>query len=310
MQNSGTVSLGVARYARHLKPGAPNRETTIANYAASREAFGAFMDHVKRRIDMVRQPLIVRQERVRLASRLYKLMRKSYGSEYLPDAVEVIAHAVAQGMTTEHAMGVLRVSAEVLSRPLDDAVVAGMQIRVEECLSAGKEIVLKTQDDVNPNPVELEPEPEPDRTEELAAELRATALKLLKKKVGDEAEKVLPDVLARAGGAGPRRKRGGGPALYDRVTAATALERVTRRRAEEMLREALGMHQSVVKECVALRLCKRLGYDEIARELELTREDVEHILSKLRPWVRRFTTFFDTDWYWVESAKPDLGRAK
>jgi len=232
MQNSGTVSLGVARYARHLKPGAPNREATIAKYAASREAFGAFMGHVKRRIDMVKQPLIVRQEKVRLASRLYKLMRKSYGPEYIPTAVDLIAHAVAQGLSLEHALGVLRISAEVLSRPLDDAVVAGMQIRVEECLSAGKEIVLKTQDDVNPDPVEPEPEPEPDRTEELAAELRATALKLLKKKVGDEAEKVLPDVLARAGGAGPRRKRGSGPALYDRVTAATALERVTRRRAD------------------------------------------------------------------------------
>ena len=94
---------------------------------------------------------------------------------------------------------------------------------------------------------------------------------------------------------------------FAHVMAATPLERIRKAGAEKALREALGVHQPLVKECVALRLCKHLGFDELAERLDLTRRDVEEILEKMRPWVKRYTAFFDSDWYWQEAASPETG---
>ncbi len=87
----------------------------------------------------------------------------------------------------------------------------------------------------------------------------------------------------------------------------TVLERFTRKRATEQLREALANQMPVVKECVVLRLCEHWPYDKLARKLELTREQVGEILEKVRPWVYRFTTYFEDDWYWVEGVSPGFG---
>jgi hypothetical protein len=90
----------------------------------------------------------------------------------------------------------------------------------------------------------------------------------------------------------------------------TPLERFTKRGATEALRAALSGHQDIVKFVVAGRLCTRKTFDDLAQEYGLTKDEVLDILTRMRAWVRRFTTYFDKDWYWVESVGkyfiPDL----
>jgi hypothetical protein len=93
---------------------------------------------------------------------------------------------------------------------------------------------------------------------------------------------------------------------FAEVTKETPLERFRRRRAVEQLREALAPHQPVVKQCVAERLCLHRPTAELARELHLTEQQVEEILARVRPWVHRYTTYFDPDWYWQEGGAPVL----
>lgn len=84
----------------------------------------------------------------------------------------------------------------------------------------------------------------------------------------------------------------------------TALERFTRHRAIAMLREALAVHQPVVKQCVVERLSHHKSYDELAKQFFLTREEVTDIMTRMRKWVRRYTTYFENDWYWVDDGQP------
>jgi len=105
------------------------------------------------------------------------------------------------------------------------------------------------------------------------------------------------------------RKRGplGRSALsLTEVTRDTPLERYRRRRAVGCLRLALAQHQPVVKRCVAERLCHHRPVPELARELFLSEDQVRDILERMRPWVHRFTTFFDSDWYWVDGGAPSV----
>jgi len=87
------------------------------------------------------------------------------------------------------------------------------------------------------------------------------------------------------------------------VLDATPVDRFTRQRAVRMLREALALHQPVVKKCVAERLCNHKSFQQLAEELNLSVDEVKDILSKLRGWVHKFTTYFENDWYWVETGK-------
>lgn len=89
----------------------------------------------------------------------------------------------------------------------------------------------------------------------------------------------------------------------------TPLEEFRRQRGLKALGEALAMHQPVVKRCVVRRLLDRLSYEELAAELGLTRDQVKEILTGLKPWVFRFTTYFDDDWHWFEGCAPGLGPA-
>jgi hypothetical protein len=87
------------------------------------------------------------------------------------------------------------------------------------------------------------------------------------------------------------------------VSDATPVDRFTRQRAVRMLREALALHQPVVKKCVAERLCNHKSFQQLAEELNLSVDEVKDILAKLRGWVHKFTTYFENDWYWVETGK-------
>jgi hypothetical protein len=51
---------------------------------------------------------------------------------------------------------------------------------------------------------------------------------------------------------------------------------------------------------VARRLLDHAGYDELAAELEVSREQVAGILATRRPLVAKFTNLFAEDWYWLE----------
>ncbi len=78
----------------------------------------------------------------------------------------------------------------------------------------------------------------------------------------------------------------------------------TRKQATDALRECLAVHEPIVRRAVALRLTRLLSPEEIAAQLELELEDVHDILTQMRPWVHRFTGFFDQDRYWQDDARP------
>jgi hypothetical protein len=90
----------------------------------------------------------------------------------------------------------------------------------------------------------------------------------------------------------------------------TPLERFTKLGATTALRTALSGHQEIVKLVVAGRLCAKKTFDDLAQEYGLTKDDVLDILTRMRAWVSRFTTYFDSEWYWKEEVGkyfiPDL----
>jgi len=88
-----------------------------------------------------------------------------------------------------------------------------------------------------------------------------------------------------------------------RVAEPTPLEEFGARLAVEHLRMALARQDPVVKRCVALRLLRHLSCEKLAGELELTLDEVKLILERMRPWVKRFTTYFERDWYWQDGAR-------
>ena len=71
-------------------------------------------------------------------------------------------------------------------------------------------------------------------------------------------------------------------------------------RAKAALAYALSLHQPVVRECVVRRLLDKWSYEQLATELDLTRQQVRDILARLRRWVARFTDYFEDDSYWAD----------
>jgi hypothetical protein len=94
--------------------------------------------------------------------------------------------------------------------------------------------------------------------------------------------------------AAPRPK----PTLASDASQQSLGMKFSLRFATESLRKALSPHQDVVRFVVAGRLCARKTFDELAAEYGLSRAEVEDIMSKMRAWVRKYTTYFDDDWYW------------
>ena len=90
------------------------------------------------------------------------------------------------------------------------------------------------------------------------------------------------------------------------LKSESALERVRLRNAVSGLRQALALEQPPVRHCVARRLLDHAGYDELAAELGISREQVAGILSSRRPLVTQFTCLFNDDWYWLEDGGFDL----
>jgi hypothetical protein len=121
----------------------------------------------------------------------------------------------------------------------------------------------------------------------------------------DIAEAVVQGAKPAAAPARHKPLRRGKPAPSELSVAgvtgqSTPLERFTKLGATGALRAALSGHQEVVKFVVAGRLCARKTFDELAQEYGLTKDEVLDIMTRMRVWVRRFTTYFENDWYWKD----------
>lgn len=93
------------------------------------------------------------------------------------------------------------------------------------------------------------------------------------------------------------------PASIADMEKPTALETFSRNRAREQLRLSLADCDPIVKKCVVMRLLRLESFEDLARKLKLPVEDVGEILTRMRGLVRQYTTYFDRDWYWDETAK-------
>ncbi len=87
------------------------------------------------------------------------------------------------------------------------------------------------------------------------------------------------------------------------IDKPSPLEVFTWNRAQEQLRFALAGLDPIVKRCVSLRLLRQDSFKKLAEELEVSLDEVREILTCLRTRVHKYTTYFDRDWYWDESAK-------
>ena len=86
------------------------------------------------------------------------------------------------------------------------------------------------------------------------------------------------------------------------VNEPTGLDRFRKRNATAELRLALAGHQPIVKSVVVERLSRHTGFKALAEKFELTVDEVTDILTQMREWVRRFTQFYENDWYWLDTA--------
>ena len=85
------------------------------------------------------------------------------------------------------------------------------------------------------------------------------------------------------------------PSVVDMVACHAAARR---------LRQALDAFSTRERQCVVSRLCRRMSFERIARDLRMPAGDVCDILSRTRSRVRTYTTHFDSDWYWPDTTGP------
>ena len=307
------LARGVRRFDRNRASLATphEREVMVKRWGASQVEIGAFREHVKLCLSRSRLTMIERNHCLRMAARFYRVLRRAYEHEYEPQLGEILVDEVRSGRKLDTAFEVLRFSFDHFGQPYDEQMFARFRT-VVEMETSGKEKgtmeeAVKSEVVSTPESTPADPlaKVAPEQMAKLVRKLRDQAAKLLAEHVGDGAEGAVALLLTRAGsGIGKGKKKRPDAISYEKVKRETALERVRKAKAESALRECLSVHEPVVKDCVALRLCKHLGYDEIARECDLTREDVADILAKLRPYVARFTTFFQSDYWWTEGARP------
>ncbi len=84
------------------------------------------------------------------------------------------------------------------------------------------------------------------------------------------------------------------------VNEPTSLDRYRKRNATAELRLALAGHQTIVKDVVVERLSRHTGLADLAEKFGLTMDEVTDILTRMRAWVKRFTEYYDKDWYWLD----------
>jgi len=306
---------GAAKYS--LWPGkgsAAHPKVVAERYRAGQAQLNAYQQVVKTALTLDHVPQGVMAVCLRLSAQLYRIQRRAYGDELLRMFVEPLATAVRRGLDVDRVMFIAHAARNAFGPGLPDDEQAELRGMVERLLTEWKEkqtVETVTQEDTSQleetGIVALVPaDPlaslKPREVNALVRELRAQAQKLLAEKVGPDAHMALEALLERAGtgnGKGrTKRAKAASGLSYDRVMSLTAHEKSKLKKAESDLNQALMLHEPIVRQVVALRLCKRMPTEDIAAEVQVDVRDVEEILARMRPWVARLTTFFDSDWFW------------
>lgn len=92
--------------------------------------------------------------------------------------------------------------------------------------------------------------------------------------------------------------RPGRNALLELQDEPTILEETRLSFAAKHLKAAISSLRPVERQCVIGRLARKMGFDELAQELEITRDDVAEILGRAKRLVQAHTTYFNSEWYW------------
>jgi hypothetical protein len=327
-----------AKYHRKaLERGAdPTKQAGISyRYECSVGELKDFVLTVKCSLNRLGLPIYVFNAAVNYAKQIYGFKRKYPRDMMMTAAAQVAVPWMACGLTVDHLVKVAEASFSALN--LGVLAVAGAQLREMIELEAArmkvegertndvekdeggrmKAEVTSGNDEGTMNEATMNEGTTPEETALVLkpSELAARVQEFLATKLENpgDAEPMAKDIAeAVAHGLKPvpalvRHKplRRGRPApselSADGVTGQpTALERFTKRGATGALRAALSGHQDVVKFVVAGRLCAKKTFDELAQEYDLTKDEVLDIMTRMRAWVSRFTTYFDNEWYWKE----------
>ncbi len=271
-----------------------------------------------------------------LAKRIYGLSRRTHGEELLKCCARVAAEWGQTLLTPEEVVIVVKESfvargrilkereLEVIRSAIRDRAAVVAEARKQEG-SMGTE-VRSEKSECKSRSAEPKPEGAEDRKRVSlsVADLRNRVQKYLSGRVeGVDPYEVSGDLVDSvvAGGNGngnkgngkgnkgngkgkqrERRKQPGRGSAVARATATTPLDRYGLKRAERAVSLAVAGKHSIVKRCVAERLFNHLSFDELAELLDISRSDVATTLERMRGWVRKYTTYFNNDWYWDDDA--------
>jgi len=78
------------------------------------------------------------------------------------------------------------------------------------------------------------------------------------------------------------------------------LERMQEKKAAQSLREALQVIRPYAREVIIGRVADRMSYAELAQKNQMTVEEVADIMQQARGFVRKYTSYFDDDWWWED----------
>jgi hypothetical protein len=327
-----------AKYHRKaLERGAdPTKQAGISyRYECSVGELKDFVLTVKCSLNRLGLPIYVFNAAVNYAKQIYGFKRKYPRDMMMTAAAQVAVPWMACGLTVDHLVKVAEASFSALN--LGVLAVAGAQLRemieleaarmkdeggrmkdmekdevnVQDanCVSHdGEETKNETTMNEGTTPVETALVLKPSELAAKVQEFLATKLENpgdAEPMAKDIAEAVVQGSKPDATPARRKPQRRGKPAPSELsetgVTGQpTPLERFTKRGATAALRAALTGHQDVVKFVVAGRLCAKKTFDELAQEFGLTKDEVLDIMTRMRAWVTRFTTYFDNEWYWKE----------
>jgi len=85
------------------------------------------------------------------------------------------------------------------------------------------------------------------------------------------------------------------------------LEEFQRKKATEMLKQALARIKPWARKVVVDRVARRKTSAQLAEESGMPRDQVDRIIAEARSFVRKYTNYFDDDWFWADTcSQPKL----
>jgi len=293
-----------------------------ANYEKGREALADFEDSLRLFLDHeMRLGLVRWQTMMNFGRQVYGFIRRMYGQQLMDAVAQAGAARMRSGCTVEQLMQVVRRSFELMKVELPEGnaqeLAESMQARASQQQAPppipqkeGENMAEDTKGQGSPATPPVETAEAEETLVLTKAELAERVQKYLKGRLEEgDAGSIAAD-LAEEVAKMPAKKRKAGARravptsrLVSESATATEVDNFSQRRLVQALRGALAPFQPLVRRCVALRLWEHRSFDELAEDLGISRDDVADILTKLRPYVRRFTNYFDQDWYWVDGGK-------